>query len=527
MNMRRWAWLLFLTCAAAILWSDRAVAGVALTSSIWLLAAVSDETLRLPRGTGAWTAWVIWCAFSLILSRQPLAGLGAWWVEATAVSGLVLAFTWWRDPQRRALTGWLIAGGALAAACAVLRVSWIPGPVLACVSVVIAAVASASDGVSMPIRVFSAAAALLGGGLMVLFGWQHVLTPTLAAAAAAIGLTSSGAYGRFLAAALGAAAAGLVLRDGTAAAVVGQWMAAFKSSSAAGVGPGQAVYLRAGSSSIPARVLLEVGWIGALLYFGAFVDSFPRKLSAQSVWRRLAAGAYLALAFLSLTDATMAAPALRVLTFVALAAASGFRPERDDSSADVAGFREWTKPRWASAFCAAACACAWLPTWALSSGERMASSSDPVRRLAGLRRRLSVAPFDPKENFRLAMAYARERPPRLGAALDYLDQAIDADPENAAFLGYRAELFGAFGDWERAERAAERALALAPEFVDGHLILAEAALGRGDRRRAAEESARALELSLASAERGAGGVLNLLDKGRYERVRAALESRGR
>jgi tetratricopeptide (TPR) repeat protein len=161
-----------------------------------------------------------------------------------------------------------------------------------------------------------------------------------------------------------------------------------------------------------------------------------------------------------------------------------------------------------------------LPAWTqLAQAVDEAPASDP-----GFEQELQGA----EAYFHFAMAKLAQRQQRYDAAVAFLRQAAEADPDSASIQSELASTFMVIRDYPAAEQAAQRALELEPENASAHTVLAHLYYSRArrgiepevNRQRAMEQ----LQASLSGDEDDDPDVLLTLGRFYFEEgdyVRAA------
>jgi Tfp pilus assembly protein PilF len=115
---------------------------------------------------------------------------------------------------------------------------------------------------------------------------------------------------------------------------------------------------------------------------------------------------------------------------------------------------------------------------------------------------------------RLGMALLHDRLGQQALALEQLEAARGADPENVVVLTHLGAVLGALGKYQEAERELRRAERLAPERADAFVVLGTLFFKRGLYAQADQELARALEhdAESATAYHYRGEALHQLDR---------------
>ena len=473
---------------------------------LWGAVAAAPEGLRRLPGARLWIAWLLWSAVSAALSAEPLRGLAALSLRASAFGLLTLAASAEDGPTQwvRAVLGaalaieaasWLVAvpgfdfvgvlypyynyTGAVASVATVLGFGFLLGRSkkdrlfggAVCAISVVWILCASSRG--------SALASVVGIGVVLLRARRFRV---LAAFAAAFALTL---------ALLFTAGSPLLKLDRPSSNLRPRlWSAALSVAKDApffGQGPGQfdrgflkhnfpaapeEAPTRYGivskhAHSEPLQEAAETGFPGALLLLAALLTTMT------AAWRRSdlldpRAAACAALLAHACFDNLFALPALEWLFFAMLGStASG--PPRD-------------APRFPAAalpFAGAALAAfAWWPAWTVASARADGSEDALLRALA-------TAPRDPDLWGELAFRRAQEGRPR--EALDALRAAESLHPTHALYPLMGAGIFQAGRRWNAALLLSERVLALEPRAAQAKLMRCEALLEMGRRGEAAEQ----------------------------------------
>lgn len=151
--------------------------------------------------------------------------------------------------------------------------------------------------------------------------------------------------------------------------------------------------------------------------------------------------------------------------------------------------------------------------------ERWQASGRP----GALMRAVRLAPADPYLREGLYQAWLSQRPPQVDEALVQLAQAEALSPFNAVYPEESAQLLGSRGAWPQVLAAADRAVALEPDYLAARLSRTEALirLGRSSEARGelSEIGRRSLALGAQpNKEPGYVAFIRGFDRAAYERL---------
>ncbi|MDD5630019.1 MAG: O-antigen ligase family protein [Elusimicrobia bacterium] len=277
----------------------------------------------------------------------------------------------------------------------------------------------------------------------------------------------------------------------------------------AGYGP---VNFRARADHAHSEVLeamAELGLPGLLLLLAALWASLKPPPAGHSTWTQEAGlAAFAAMSVQCCTDNMLQLPALGLLYVSALAVA-----REPASDAAPAGLPAWRALAWAGLLLAAV---AWVP-------GRLVGLWQASGRPEALLRAVRLAPADPYLREDLYWALLSQRPPRVEEALVQLSRAESLSPFNAVYPKERSRLLAGRGEWPQALAAADRALALEPDYLSARLSRAEALLSLGRRTEARGELVETGRRDSALGPRPEGGTgyeafILGFDRAAYERL---------
>ena len=263
------------------------------------------------------------------------------------------------------------------------------------------------------------------------------------------------------------------------------------------------------------ELAVELGVPGILLLLTALGMCLRPGRVQDSTWTREAGlAAFAGMSAQCLIDNLLHLPALELLYVSALAAAWTPRPD-GEPAARSAG-------RGLALAVIILAAVSWVPDRLLKGWQEAAArDADPARRLESILRCVRLAPADPYLRENLAGAWLAQNPPQPDEAMRQLALAQELSPTNAVYPAMRAQMLERQEAWPQALAAADRAVALEPDYFQARLLRAEALL-RLERRPEAQaelaEVCRRGQVLGARLNTGVGYMRYLLgfDRARYE-----------